>query len=135
MIREHLNGAIPHGMRAGRRELGVASVMVNISEAVPEHMKAGTREVSHLHVPHEHRRKHLATALMNLVCQEADANSITLLLIAQPYDEGGPDEDQLAEWYAKFGFMELQDTVKGVMMVRKVHVPNRIAEAVHRAVH
>lgn len=133
---EHVNGEIPRGMRPGRRELGVASVMVNISEAVPPHMRAGTREVSHLHVPADHRRKHLGTALLNLICQEADANGITLLLTAQPYEEGGPDEDQLIEWYAQFGFQELQDTLKGMMMVRKVHVPNRrVAHAIHRALH
>jgi GNAT superfamily N-acetyltransferase len=130
---EHINGAIPRGMKPGRRELGVASVMVSISDAVPEHMRARTREVSHLHVPAEYRRKHLATALMNLVCQEADANSITLLLIAQPYDEG-PDEDQLIDWYAKFGFQMLQDSVKGTIMVRKVRVPSdRLSRAVSLA--
>lgn len=133
MITEHANGSIPRGMRPGRRELGVASVLVSISEAVPAHMKAGTREVSHLHVPVPHRRKHLGTALMNLICQEADANSITLLLTAHPEEEGGPDEDQLIAWYALFGFTELQDTVNGVMMVRRVHVPNRVAQAVHGA--
>jgi GNAT superfamily N-acetyltransferase len=133
-IVEHVNGEIPRGMRPGRRELGVASVMVNVSEAVPSHMRAGTREVSHLHVPTEHRRKHLGTALMNLVCQEADANGITLLLTAQPY-EGGPDEEQLIAWYAQFGFQALQDTPKGLMMVRKVHMPSRVQHAVHQALH
>lgn len=135
VIHEHINGQIPKGMRPGRRELGVASVMISISDAVPVHMKSAIREVSHLHVPLEHRRKHLGTALLNLICQEADANSITLLLIAQPYDEGGPNEDELTAWYAKFGFTELQDTPKGVMMVRKVHLPNRVAEVIHRALH
>lgn len=132
MIHEHLNGQIPKGMRPGRRELGVASVMVNISEAVPPHMRAGTREISHVHVPAAHRRKHLGTALMNLICQEADANGITLLLIAQPYDDG-PDEDQLIDWYAKFGFTKLQDSPKGTFMVRKVHAPNRVRSAVSLA--
>lgn len=135
MIHEHINGQIPQGMRPGRRELWAASVMIGISQAVPQRMQAGTREVSHLHVPFAQRRKHLGTALLNLVCQEADANSITLLLIAQPYDEGGPDESQLLAWYARFGFLELQDTPKGMMMVRKVHVPNRVATSVYRALH
>ena len=45
-------------------------------------MRAGTREVSKLFVPVADRRQHLGTALMNLICQEADANGITLLLIA-----------------------------------------------------
>jgi hypothetical protein len=130
---EHVNGEIPRGMRPGRRELGPASVMVAISQAVPPHMRPGTREVSQLLVPAEHRRKHLATALMNLICQEADANSITLLMIAQPFDEGGPDEDQLIDWYTLFGFKTLQDTPTGAFMVRQVHVPNRLRRAVSLA--
>jgi hypothetical protein len=130
---EHINGQIPRGMRPGRRELGVASVMVAISQAVPAHMQSRTREVSQLLVPLEHRRKHLGTALMNLICQEADANSITLLLIVQPFDEGGPDEDQLIDWYIKFGFKTLQDSPTGTVMARQVHVPNRVKRAVSLA--
>jgi|SRR5882672_1643849 len=130
---EHINGEIPHGMRPGRRELGPASVMIAISQAVPPHMRPGTREVSQLLVPAAHRRKHLATALMNLICQEADANLITLLLIAQPFDEGGPTEDELTEWYALFGFKTLQDSPLGIVMARQVHVPNRVKRAVSLA--
>lgn len=133
MKAEHVNGSIPVGMRPGRRELGVASVMIAISQAVPAHMKSATREVSQLLVPAEHRRKHLATALMNLICQEADANKITLLLIVQPFGEGGPDEDQLIDWYALFGFKTLQDSPKGTVMARQVHVPNRVRRAVSLA--
>jgi hypothetical protein len=130
---EHVNGQIPRGMHAGRRELGVASVMIAISQAVPPHMRPGTREVSQLLVPVAHRRKHLATALMNLICQEADANSITLLLIVQPFDEGGPDEDALIDWYALFGFKTLQDSPTGTVMARQVQVPNRVRRAVSLA--
>ncbi len=129
----HLNGEIPHGMRPGRRELGVASVKISISDAVPVHMKGAIREVSHLHVPTEHRRKHLGTALLNLICQEADANRVTLLLIVQPFDEGGPDEDQLIDWYTLFGFKTLQDSPTGTVMARQVQIPNRVKRAVSLA--
>jgi hypothetical protein len=130
---EHVNGEIPRGMHPGRRELGPASVMVAISQAVPPHMRPGTREVSQLLVPAQHRRKHLGTALMNLICQEADANSITLLLIAQPFDSGGPTEDELTDWYALFGFKTLQDSPLGMVMARQVQVPNRVKRAVSLA--
>lgn len=130
---EHINGQIPRGMRPGRRELGVASVLVGLSQAVPPHMRPGTREVSQLLVPVAQRRKHLGTALMNLICQEADANGITLLLIAQPFDVWGPNEAELTAWYARFGFQTLQDSPLGVVMARQVQVPNRVKRAVSLA--
>lgn len=134
-----MDGLIPKGMRPGRRELASASLVVGISTAVPEVMRAGTREISHVFVPPEDRGKRLATALMNFICQEADANRITLLLTVRPYDEGGtesPTEEQLIAWYAKFGFVELQDSPQGMLMARRVHVPaNVIPLAVHRALH
>ena len=130
---ERTTAQIPRGMRPGRRELGAASVLVSVSAAVPQHMQPGIREISHLHVLAPARRQHLATALMNLICQEADANAITLLLTVQPFGEGGPTEEELLAWYAKFGFEALQDTLKGPMLARRVLVPNRIARAVHRA--
>ena len=132
MKTEHLNGSIPQGMRPGRRELNTASLLVTLSEAVPKHMRPATREVSELFVPAADRRKHLATALMNFICQEADANGITLLLIARPYGEDGPDEDALVAWYERFGFASLQDTSKGLFMARQVRIKNRVAEVVHR---
>lgn len=130
-----MDGLIPKGMRPGRRELASASLVVGVSTAVPEHMRAGTREISHVFVPPADRGKRLATALMNFICQEADANRITLLMTVRPYDEGGPDEDRLKDWYAKFGFVELQDSPEGTLMARRVHTPNAVALAVHRALH
>lgn len=131
-----MDGLIPKGMRPGRRELASASLVVGISTAVPEVMRAGTREISHVFVPPADRGKRLATALMNFICQEADANRLTLLLTVKPYAEGGPDEDRLKAWYEKFGFVELQDSPQGTLMARRVHVPsNVIPLAVHQALH
>jgi GNAT superfamily N-acetyltransferase len=131
-----MDGLIPKGMKPGRRELASASLVVSISTAVPEAMRAGTREISHVFVPPEDRGKRLATALMNFICQEADANRITLLLTVRPYGESGPDEDRLKAWYEKFGFAELQDSPLGALMARRIHVPgNIIPLAVHRALH
>lgn len=147
-----MDGLIPKGMRPGRRELASASLVVSVSTAVPEHMRAGTREISHVFVPPADRGKRLATALMNFICQEADANRITLLLAVKPYDDGSmesgldlgiatvtapmPTEEQLVAWYAKFGFVELQDSPQGTLMARRVHVAgNVIPLAVHQALH
>jgi hypothetical protein len=79
----------------------------------------------------------MATALMNFVCQEADANKITLVLTAQRVEDAGgasvsgadpaaPNTAQLISWYEKFGFQKLQDTPSGTFMARQVHEKPRI---------
>lgn len=137
-------------MRPGRREFKAASLTVAIPVGLPEHMRAQTRELTHVFVEPDSRRQHLATALMNFVCQEADACGMTLVLTAHDYDEPAmhddestaaiatPDEDQLVAWYEKFGFKKLQDTPKGAFMARQVRERPRIkpiALAVNRALH
>lgn len=133
----HNHARIPVGMRPGKRQLRSAELTVSLSDAVPTHMRSRVREVSHVFVPAEDRRQHLATALMNLVCQEADANGITLLLTAQPYDTGGPGAAELQSWYALFGFRPLQESEAGTIMARQVSTRPRVtvARAVHRALH
>lgn len=133
----HKHRRIPVGMRPGKRELASASITVSMTDAVPERMRENVREVSHVFVPAEDRRKRLATALMNLVCQEADANGITLLLTVDPYDTAGPSAQELQNWYALFGFRDLQDSPNGPIMARQVSNPRRncIARLVHSAVH
>lgn len=133
----HNHARIPVGMRPGKRQLQSAELTVSLSDAVPFHMRNMTREISHIFVPACDRRQRLATALMNMVCQEADANGITLLLTAQPYDTGGPDSMELQSWYALFGFRALQDAEAGTIMARQVSNPRRveISRAVHRALH
>jgi len=137
-------------MRPGRREFKAASLTVAIPAALPEHMRASTREITHVFCEPESRRQHLATALMNFVCQEADACHMTLVLTAHEYDEPAmhddestaivpsPDEEQLVAWYEKFGFKKLQDTEKGAFMARQVLERPRIkpiALAINRALH
>lgn len=133
-IREIKN--IPVGMRPGVRQLNDASLKVSVPTAVPEHMRAHMREITHVYVDPASRRKHLATALLNLVCQEADANKITLLLTAQPEEADGPTADQLIDWYKCFGFQKLQDTPNGWLLARRVHEKPRlvsVAQAVREA--
>lgn len=119
---------IPKGMRPGKRELNDASLLVEMSQAVPEHMRANIREITHFYVPAESRGKRLGTMLLNFVCQEADANKITLMLTAAPSEgDVGPDEEKLVAWYEKFGFMKLQQTPIGTLMARQVHEKPRLA--------
>jgi ribosomal protein S18 acetylase RimI-like enzyme len=127
---------IPVGMRPGVRQLNDASLRVSVPDAVPEHMRSHLREITHLYVDPASRRQHLATALLNFVCQEADANRITLLLTARSDEEGGLTDEQLIEWYKKFGFQKLQEDADGWVMARRVREKLRIvsvAQAVREA--
>lgn len=137
-------------MRPGVREFRDASLKISIPTCVPEHMRERTREVSHLFVMPAARRNKLATALMNFICQEADACQMTLVLTARDYDEPAmhddestaaiptPDETQLVAWYQRFGFIVLQVTPTGTFMARQVREKPRIlpiTAAVSRALH
>ena len=124
---------IPKGMRPGQRQLNEASLVVALSEAVPTKMRAAVREITHVMTAPEARGKRLATALLNCVCQEADANGMTLLLTARAAVGGddatplpGPNDLQLIAWYEKFGFVQLQETPTGVLMARKVRERPRV---------
>jgi GNAT superfamily N-acetyltransferase len=133
---------VPMGMRPGQRVLNTASLTVAMSDAVPLHMRPNVREITHFQVAPEDRRKKLGTLLLNMVCQEADANKITLLLIARPMviAEGEISEAQLVHFYGQFGFTILQTSERGVLMARQIHAPrvalvNEAGRAnVHRAV-
>lgn len=133
---------IPLGMRPGRRELNQASLLVSMCESVPEHMREKVREITHVYCAPSARKQRLATALLNFVCQEADASGITLVLTVSPpgpaaivtLDDGtclgvdsagdrwpdGPCAEELASWYAKFGFTPLNPSPFGLMMARQV---------------
>lgn len=117
---------IPKGMRPGVRQLNSASLVVALSDAVPEKMKWRTREIHTFHVPPDDRRKKLGTLLLNLVCQEADANKITLVLIARAEGYTTFETSELVEWYKKFGFQVLQETPHGIFMARQVHEKPRV---------
>jgi GNAT superfamily N-acetyltransferase len=126
-----------NAMRPGvRRVNDDASVRVTIPEAVPEHMRAKVRELTELYVAPAARRTKLATILMNFVCQEADANRMTLILTAKPEEEGAMDEAQLVAWYQRFGFQVLpREQGAPYLMARQVHEKPRIMPAlVHQAV-
>lgn len=141
MSKEPINGEsreisnIPMGMRPGLRQLNDASLRVNMTIVVPEHMRPAVREITDVLVPVASRGKRLATALLNFVCQEADASGITLILTARAAVGAGdntaldgPDDKKLIAWYKKFGFVELESTPTGMLMARQVHEKSRIEE-------
>lgn len=117
---------IPLGMRPGRRELNSASLKIAmpVGLGLPPEKLEHMREVLELFVPVGDRGKRIATALMNFVCQEADANRITLILTARQFaDVLGPDEERLVVWYQRFGFTVLQQMPGGTIMARQVKPP------------
>lgn len=133
------DASIPVGMRPGLRQLKSAQLRVTIPDSVPPHMRPKMRELSEMYVPGEDRGHHLATALLNFVCQEADANHITLLLLACEFSMGEDDapslsESQLVAWYTRFGFQALQPSGdEGTLMARRVvnRHPNKL---IHQAI-
>jgi GNAT superfamily N-acetyltransferase len=114
-------------MRPGRREYRDASLVVSLSSAVPEHMRDRVREITRVFVPVASRGQRMATALLNFICQEADANKITLILTARsPEAVEGEDDSRLVAWYECFGFVSIQQTDDGTLMARQVREKQRI---------
>lgn len=139
MQTERTDGSIPQGMRVGERQLNEASLRISLPTCVPPHMQPRMREISELYVPVDARNRKLATALMNFVCQEADANMFVLLLKAWSFTKNdeeplGLDDDQLIAWYKRFGFQELiMDPSGAQIMARQPRRPAAIERAVRLA--
>lgn len=81
-------------------------------------MRSKTRELTSLDVPVNLRNQGMGTRLMINVCDEADANGVTLILFPKPYgDVPSMSKYELEEWYAsKFGFHTIQNNP--IMMAR-----------------
>lgn len=88
--------------------LGPASVVVGVCTALPEEMQAQTLELTRMHVPEDERRKGYASALLKHICEQADGVNKTLVLTVQPYGDMDLTKEQLRDWYARFGFIEIQ---------------------------
>ena len=101
-------------MTPGLREYKQATLRVAVPLGIPEHMRHGVREI--VAVQTTNPRKGHATHLMHDVCAEADRTGFVLMLQVRPFDDG-MDDEQLEEWYAKFGFIEIQH--EPVLMARQ----------------
>ena len=111
-------------MEVGLRQHKDASLRVAVAEGIPEHMREHVREI--LSVQSTNPRKGHATALMHTVCAEADKWWYVLLVHVKPFDDGMSME-QLQHWYAKFGFVKIQDAAddgtSAVLMARNPQPP------------
>ncbi len=105
-------------MKIGIRHYLNASCRISMCEAIPTRIRRDVREVTCVDVPENLRRQGMATELLRVVCDEADAHDMTLVLFVKPFGEGEKmDEDHLAQWYtSKFGFTLIQ--VAPAMMAR-----------------
>ena len=94
-------------MKTGPRTLLGASLKLSYSPLIDASKRGKVLELSALHVPEEKRGNKLGTALMVMVCLEADKAGKALIL--------SPDSDKLACWYSRFGFELVDDN----LMIRK----------------
>ena len=105
-------------MPPGPRGFHAARLTVAEPKGLPKRMHYGIRELLSLEVPTAHRRQGLATQLMQRTVREADECRMILMLTVKPYDEDGiADVDRLTEFYARFGFFQIQDDPR--MLARK----------------
>lgn len=123
-------------MEPGTRTHESSSLTVSVAAGVPDHMQPHVRELTHFNTPHEDQRKGYASALLREVVLEADAAYITLLLTVRAY-LNGMNSEQLAAWYRKFGFEEIQ--AEPLIMARRPRgiQPREplVSQAVSRAMH
>jgi predicted GNAT family N-acyltransferase len=92
----------------GKRTFEGASCWIRIMTDLPMQLRDGVRLVHDLKTEKGMRGKGQGTKLMHMVCDEADKELRTLLLM--------PDSDMLQKWYSKFGFVKVQDEPKVLMM-------------------
>ena len=95
-------------MKTGARTNGPASLKVSFSQMVPVTQRGLVREVSAVLCAAEHRHDGHASALLKEVTREADASRTTLLVVVKPFDDQELSQEQLAAWYQRLGFVEIQ---------------------------
>lgn len=113
-------------MKLGKRSLNSASCLLSVNTSLPAHLQDKIVELSHLRVDRDFKGSGQATALLELICIEADNDGKTILLEAKPFDNGplDPEQDELAAWYSRgFGFEVIQ-TVPLLMARKPGATPN-----------
>lgn len=120
-------------MPIGPRGFHAARLTVANPEGLPAHMHGRVRELLSLEVPAEFRRQGLATELMKRTAQEADGAQMILFVHVLPYADG-LQLDSLEDFYAKFGFVVIQENPR--LMAREPRKPNpRLARLIADALH
>ena len=103
----------------------------NLSEST----KSKLRNLSQVYVEPQHRKQGYATRLMQQVIQEAQEAGLSLLIEVDPYGDFDMDLKQLATFYAKLGFIKIQQTPR--LMVhyckpeKKITLVNKHGEALN----
>lgn len=75
-----------------------------VARLVVEHDNIRPAFLSCLVVHPDHRRRHLASALLRVVIVAADARCVQLGLRVNPFGGGGLDRAALEAWYRRLGF-------------------------------
>ena len=101
--------------RGGKDEIRACecSVLIRNCVAVPREMQPSVREFHNLVTPEDLRNKGLATKLIALVCAEAEASNVSLILLVS--EDNRP---KLVDLYSSFGFLTAQDDDKAYVMIR-----------------
>lgn len=105
-------------MKTGTVSLGPASVHIGYSGVIPGHLRGHLRELSSLVVDQAARGHGAAAELMRDVIAQADESHIALMVIVEPFDGCALSDAALCAWYARLGFVEIQNVPK-VIMVRQ----------------
>jgi ribosomal protein S18 acetylase RimI-like enzyme len=111
-------------MKLGPRTNDRASLKLVRPRALPTHMHSDVIELTSLRTQAAHRGQGYASDLMRDVCLEADVAQRFLFLCVEP--EGGLGLNDLAQFYARLGFVVIQSdpllmvrphvAVRGMMM-------------------
>jgi N-acetylglutamate synthase-like GNAT family acetyltransferase len=103
-------------MPVGTRFYENASCKIRFCVAIPNQMRSKTRELVSMDVPVNLRRQGMAKELMINICDEADECSMLVIVFPEPFGSGEKmTEEQLIEWYTKFGFQVIQAAPKTIM--------------------
>lgn len=125
-------------MKPGGRRLGPASCVVAMAKGLPKHMQPEVREIQMLQTFVEKQNQGYATSLMHEICREADRAGKILVLFPKPFNNTPIDQEQLIQWYSKFGF-QITQMKPETLMARPVGStprllkPSGTAGAVHEA--
>lgn len=93
-------------MRNGKRVHGSASARVRYSQLADATVRGRLREITHMQsaVPGQGH----ASALLDSICAEADADGITLVVHVAPFGDCRMTALELGRWYARKGFKAIQ---------------------------
>ena len=111
-------------MELGERRHGAASARIRLCPGLGPKLQASTRELCDLRTQAGAQGQGHASALLREVCEEADAAGVMLVLFVDPFGTG-LSADDLAAWYERNGFAEIQaQPVK--MMARQIGATTRV---------